>query len=111
MGSADTLRLSDAEREAALARLGEHYAEGRLDKDEYDERSDAIWTAKTRADLAPVFADLPAPVRPRPVVRQKRRVPHAPLVVLLVVAAFALHAPWLLFGLFFLLRPRACGRR
>jgi hypothetical protein len=52
------LRLSDADREDALARLGEHYAAGRLDKDEFDERSDAVWTAKTGADLAPVFADL-----------------------------------------------------
>jgi hypothetical protein len=52
------LRLSDADRDEAIARLSEHYAVGRLDKDEFDERSDAVWTAKTGADLAPVFADL-----------------------------------------------------
>jgi hypothetical protein len=57
------LRLSDADREDALARLSEHYAAGRIDKDEFDERSDAVWTARTGADLAPVFADL-GPVRP-----------------------------------------------
>jgi hypothetical protein len=53
------LRLSSAERESAVAALGEHYAEGRLDKDEYDERSDAAWSAKTPSDLLPLFADLP----------------------------------------------------
>ena len=46
--------------------LGEHYAVGRLTKDEFDERSDAVWSAKTRGDLAPLFADLPGALR-RPV--------------------------------------------
>ena len=55
----DTLRISDADRETALDLLGEQYAVGRLDKDEFDERSDAVWSAKTQGDLAPVFADLP----------------------------------------------------
>lgn len=53
------VRLSSAERESAVAALGEHYAEGRLDKDEYDERSDAAWSAKTPSDLHPLFHDLP----------------------------------------------------
>ena len=43
----------------ALDLLSEQYAVGRLDKDEFDERSDAVWSAKTQGDLAPVFADLP----------------------------------------------------
>ena len=38
-----------------------HYADGRLDHEEYDERLDAIWTARTRADLALLFSDLPRP--------------------------------------------------
>ena len=65
----DTLRISDADRATALDLLSEQYAVGRLDKDEFDERSDAVWSAKTQGDLAPVFADLPwrsppAAVRP-----------------------------------------------
>lgn len=108
-------RLSDADREQALARLGEHYAVGRLDKDEYDERSDAIWSAKTQADLRPVFADLPAAAaqQPRSVVRQRRRraPSRAVLIAALVALAILLHAPWLLFGLFFLLPRGACSRR
>jgi len=55
----DFLRLGDAEREQASALLREHYAEGRIDTDEYSERLDAVWAARTRADLRPVFADLP----------------------------------------------------
>ena len=53
------LRIGDADREAGVADLGEHFAQGRLTKEEYDERVDAVWSARTRSDLAPVFADLP----------------------------------------------------
>lgn len=55
----DHLRLGDAEREQASALLRDHYAEGRLETDEYSERLDAVWAARTQADLRPVFADLP----------------------------------------------------
>ncbi len=58
----DALRISDADREAAVDLLGEQYAVGRLTKDEFDERSDAVWSARTQGDLAPVFADLPVRV-------------------------------------------------
>jgi uncharacterized membrane protein len=54
------LRLSDAERQAAVDQLGEQFAVGRLTREEFDERSDAVWSAKTHGDLSPVFADLPA---------------------------------------------------
>ena len=55
------LRISDSDRERAMADLARHYADGRLDHEEYDERLDAIWTARTRADLAVLFSDLPRP--------------------------------------------------
>jgi uncharacterized membrane protein len=54
------LRLSDAERQTAVDQLGEQFAVGRLTREEFDERSDAVWSAKTHGDLFPVFADLPA---------------------------------------------------
>ncbi|ABL84106.1 MULTISPECIES: DUF1707 domain-containing protein [unclassified Nocardioides] len=53
------LRIGDAEREQAAAALGEHYAQGRLTSEEYAERLDRIWAARTRADLGPIFRDLP----------------------------------------------------
>lgn len=54
-------RIGDAEREAAVTSLGEHYAAGRLTKEEFDERSDQAWAARTAAGLWPLFADLPRP--------------------------------------------------
>jgi hypothetical protein len=39
------MRIGDAEREAAVTALGEHFAAGRLTKEEYDERSGRAWTA------------------------------------------------------------------
>ncbi len=60
-GSSPEVRIGDAERDAAVSALGEHYAAGRLDKDEYDERAAGAWAARTASDLRPLFADLPAP--------------------------------------------------
>src|SRR5580693_10186965 len=53
------LRVSDAERQAVADRLGEHFAEGRLDQAEFDERAGRAMSAKTRADLSGLFDDLP----------------------------------------------------
>lgn len=53
------LRIGDAERDAAAADLGEHYAAGRLTLDELDERLDAVFSAKTFGQLARVMTDLP----------------------------------------------------
>jgi hypothetical protein len=52
-------RLSDAEREEAVGGLAQAHAEGRLTTEEYGERSAAARRAVTRADLVPLFADLP----------------------------------------------------
>jgi hypothetical protein len=96
-------RISDADRERAMADLASHYAEGRLDHDEYDERLDAIWTARTRADLAILFSDLPRPQVAYPVARSapKRRsgfrVPILPALAFLIVLSIITDAPfWLL---------------
>ncbi len=58
-----TLRIGDAERDAAAADLGEHYAAGRLTLDELNERLDAAFSAKTFGHLATIMADLPGPGR------------------------------------------------
>jgi hypothetical protein len=54
-----SLRIGNTEREAAVRELGEHYAAGRLDAAEYEERTGAAYAARTADDLAPLFADLP----------------------------------------------------
>lgn len=55
------MRIGDAEREAALKALGEHMSVGRLDVDEYGDRSAKVSTAKTRGELTALFSDLPQP--------------------------------------------------
>src|SRR6202012_4220262 len=54
------MRVSDAEREAAAAELQEHFASGRLNQDELNERLAAAFAAKTRGDLNALFTDLPS---------------------------------------------------
>jgi hypothetical protein len=58
------IRAADADREHMAGLLGTAYAEGRLTKDEYDDRLDAAWSARTYADLNQLVTDLPvrAPV-------------------------------------------------
>jgi hypothetical protein len=112
------LRISDAEREAAVSALGEHYAAGRLTREEYDERADRALKARTAAEVAPLFTDLPAPhpyARPaprtaRPVpgpsvswpayrapVRRGPRLPWVPLLFIVIGLAVLLKAPFLVF--------------
>ncbi|MFC4082491.1 DUF1707 SHOCT-like domain-containing protein [Amycolatopsis samaneae] len=55
------MRLSDAERQDALEVLEEHVRTGRLDLDEYDDRSAKVTAAKRVSDLVPLFDDLPSP--------------------------------------------------
>jgi hypothetical protein len=54
-----SVRIGDAEREAAVAALNKHFAEGRLTSVEHDERTTIALAARTRADLDALFADLP----------------------------------------------------
>ena len=60
MTAENEMRVSDAEREAAAAELQEHFASGRLNQDELNERLAAAFAAKTRGDLNAVFTDLPS---------------------------------------------------
>lgn len=60
MAAGYEMRVSDAERDAAAAELREHFASGRLNQDELDERLAATFAAKTRGDLNALFTDLPS---------------------------------------------------
>ncbi|MER0245201.1 DUF1707 domain-containing protein, partial [Streptomyces sp. HSW2009] len=55
------MRASDAERERVAEALREAVAEGRLTMEEFDERLEAAYTARTHADLEPLVRDLPVP--------------------------------------------------
>jgi Domain of unknown function (DUF1707) len=58
------LRIGDAERDAAMAQLREHFVAGRLTLDELTERIDRALTAKTQGHIDRLMADLPLPPRP-----------------------------------------------
>ncbi|WP_157436573.1 DUF1707 SHOCT-like domain-containing protein [Actinospica robiniae] len=111
------IRASDAEREDALRVLADHYADGRLDRAEFDERADAAFAARTRGQLRALFRDLPRPAAeavrkgarvPRPATRP----PAPPILILPLLLALgivaALHGipPFPLIPLFFLLARR-----
>jgi Domain of unknown function (DUF1707) len=72
MATGSDLRIGDAEREAAATELREHYAQGRLTLEEFNQRLDAVFKATTRRDLNLLTNDLPhatAPSTPLPVAR------------------------------------------
>ncbi|HEY5848494.1 MAG TPA: DUF1707 domain-containing protein [Microlunatus sp.] len=54
-------RIGDTDRDQAADALREHLAQGRISQDEFDERMSVALSAKTAADLEPLFADLPEP--------------------------------------------------
>ncbi|MFC6885067.1 MULTISPECIES: DUF1707 SHOCT-like domain-containing protein [Actinomadura] len=61
MTRTDDIRVGDAERDAVTAALHEHFAAGRLDREELDERLDAALAAKTFGALRAIVDDLPGP--------------------------------------------------
>lgn len=59
MAAQSGVRIGDAERENVATSLREHYAHGRLTLEEFQQRLDAVFAAKTDTDLAKITADLP----------------------------------------------------
>jgi Domain of unknown function (DUF1707) len=54
-----SIRVSDADRDQAIAELSQHFQAGRLTQEEFEERSGQALQAKTGNDLAALFTDLP----------------------------------------------------
>ena len=111
----DRIRASDADRERVTARLRDHFAEGRLTREELDERVTAALNAKTLGDLRPLMTDLPDPglglqrpgTLPRaaaagPVFVRRRGPRLLPLAMLFLLVAFL--APGAGFALLVLLQ-------
>ena len=110
--TATPVRIGDAERDQAVSLLGDHFAAGRLNREELDERIDQAIQAKFSTDLQPLFADLPGAeqpaVRPAP---QFRAAPPAyaalfllmPMLLIgLLITAIAVGAPWVLWVVFWM---------
>ena len=114
------IRVSDADRNAVAELLSQHYADGRLDQSEFDERVGRTMAAKTRGDLAGLFDDLPetdaaaggpgGPFEPaaaeRAVPRQARRrggiIRSLVLIALLLICA---NVAWHAFASLFFIGP------
>ena len=118
---AGPVRIGDAERDRAVSALGDHYAAGRLNREEFDERVDLAMAARVDGDLDPLFVDLPgarpvSAVVPVPAAEVRRFRPamflSTPLLlVVAVVAAVVLHSPWLIWGLFWVFMITGFSRR
>jgi hypothetical protein len=114
------VRASDEERDEAVRTLAAHYAEGRLDQPEFNERADAALAAVTREQLRGLFTDLPRPEPVTATARPFRRRPPLPLPPLLLAVLFALAVTAIVHGvplfpliplIFILSRRRRFGRR
>jgi hypothetical protein len=58
--SGEQMRASDADRERTAELLREHHAVGRLTAEEFEDRLEAVFAARTHGDLEALLADLPA---------------------------------------------------
>jgi hypothetical protein len=88
------LRVSDADRDLALAELSEHFQAGRLTADEMQERTDQALAARTGQELSAIMADLPvvrpgASVAPVSKAPERRGLHWTPVTTALLVAAVA----------------------
>jgi len=108
---ATPIRIGDAERDRAVSSLGDHFAAGRLTREEFDARVDQAMVARFNADLRPLFADLP---RSEPTPAPGPAYVGAPvlrsawplmllwwlpfLLVGAVLTAFLFGVPWLIWG-------------
>jgi Domain of unknown function (DUF1707) len=115
------IRASDKDRERVVETLQTAYTDGRLDLDEFDDRMNAAYAAKTWSDLRELTRDLPvdlnlnrgsgpSPGRPMaslanepmgrelppPPARRTVLFPFVPLAIVFLVLAVSVHAAGLL---------------
>ncbi|MEU4290169.1 DUF1707 domain-containing protein [Kribbella sp. NPDC026596] len=121
------VRIGDAERDQAVSLLSDHFVAGRLTQTEFEERSEQATRARYVDDLEPLFDDLPSsaelqlaqgPWSPQTVRSRRRTGPPPPFVMLapflmigLVITAITLTAPWLLWGMFWIMLISGASRR
>ncbi len=116
------VRIGDAERDQAVALLSDHFVAGRLTQAEFEERSEVVTRARYSDDLEPLFDDLPnsteLQVVPGPANLRRRTGPPPPFLMLapflmigLVITSVALTAPWLLWGMFWIVMISGMSRR
>jgi hypothetical protein len=120
------IKASDADRDAVVAALSEHFQAGRLTTEELEERTGRALAARTLGQLDELTADLPAPRpaepaapvaprRPGYLVLMPLIVPVAVLAILAVVlgTSTGIHAwgVWWVIPVALLIARRLAGRR
>jgi hypothetical protein len=116
------VRIGDAERDQAVSLLSDHFVAGRLTQAEFEERSEVVTRARYSDDLEPLFDDLPSStelqVVPGRANLRRRPGPPPPFLMLapflmigLVITSVALTAPWLLWGMFWIVMISGMSRR
>ncbi len=96
-GRGSNLRAADADRERAAERLRRSHAEGRLDLDEFQERLERCYLAKTYGELGELVKDLPGqhelderPSSRRLLPSRLRLAPFASILIALIVISAAI---------------------
>jgi hypothetical protein len=110
-GAHPDLRVSDAERDAVVTELGEHFGQGRLDQAEFDERVTTALSARTGRDLGWLLGDLPParedPSAPQPGMRLPGTIILVPLLAAAIliagIAAGGAHHLWVPWPLWWLI--------
>ncbi|GAA1161256.1 hypothetical protein GCM10009630_69460 [Kribbella jejuensis] len=115
------VRIGDAERDRAVSLLSDHFVAGRLTQAEFEERSEQATKARYSDEFEVLFDDLPTARELQPVPSaQLRRRPAPPpafmmiapfLMLGLVISSVALTAPWLLWGVFWVVMISGISRR
>jgi hypothetical protein len=119
---AKRVRIGDAERDQAVSLLSDHFVAGRLTQAEFEDRSEQATRSRYNDELEPLFDDLPTSrelqiAQRGPAVRRKPG-PPPPLLMLmpflmigLVISSVALTAPWLLWGVFWIVLISGMSKR
>lgn len=115
MGRDAHLRAADADRERIAERLRKGHQEGRLDMDEFQQRLERCYAAKTFGELRELVSDLPreaAPDQRRSPVGYRGLVPLAPILITLLIVTVAIgHHVFLVWALLMFLFWRLSARR
>jgi Domain of unknown function (DUF1707) len=109
------VRASDADRDATADRLRQHHTDGRLDPEEFQERLDSCFAAKTVGELAELTRDLPGEPARRGLGGRTglgllggvRMIPIVPIIVAIVAIHLivgVVNGLWILIPLFILAR-------
>ncbi len=107
----DDVLVSDAERNAVVRQLQRHTADGRLSIDEFSERCEEVYQARTTTELQAVLRNLPratplvhptsyrAPVPVPPPARVKRQPVIVPILlglIFIIIGLCVLAGFWIL---------------